>query len=195
MQYKKLLNTVSILLATQVQAEQSWFDSALDYLGLGSEQEQTAVAEPATATAPSAAPISTAAVLSLTQLVTQSLEVSPQQAQGGLGSLFSLAQSTLVDTDFAQLSAAVPEMSSLLKAAPAISESTKGVTSLMGNMGKYAKVMQGATTAYAQFKTLGIGTEQIPQYIDITNEFLAGQGGKDVQALFMDGVAALLSAP
>lgn len=194
MLYKNLLVATSILISTQIYAEQSWFDSALEYLGLGSEEQQAPAAKPESTSTTSAA-ISTADVLSLTQMVTQRLGVSPEQAQGGLGSLFNLAQSTMAAADFAQLSTAVPEMNSLLKAAPAISESAKGVSSLMGNLGKYANVAQGAATAYAQFKTLGIGTEQIPQYVDITNEFLEGQGGKDTKALFMSGVAALLSAP
>ena len=38
---------------------------------------------------------------------------------------------------------------------------------------------QGATQAYSQFQSLGISTEQIPQYIDLTSEFLNSQGGKD----------------
>jgi len=67
------------------------------------------------------------------------------------------------------------------------------LSSLMGSAGKYGSALQGATQAYSQFKTLGIGVNQIPQYITVTNEFLESKGGGDTVAIFKEGVSSLLA--
>lgn len=187
-------------------AEESWFDSALSLFGFG--EEESAPAEPSTskAQADSAAtqesieavtkslPTSMPKMADLTAMVTDQLGVSKQTAQGGLGTLMGLAKTSLASTDFDTLKGYIPEMDTLLKAAPAISENAKGLSSLMGNAGKYANALQGATQAYSQFQSLGISTEQIPQYIDLTSEFLNSQGGKDAADLFEQSVKSVLTA-
>lgn len=212
-----LLLILSFTLASPLaHAESSWFDKALDMIGLGGDapavEKQAPVAEKQNTTSQSAAgtvkaaPDSATATItkmaadqaiemlpSLTSMVTGQLGVSEPTANGGLGTLFSLAQKTLGSSEFSSLSALVPEMDSLLKAAPEVSEKAKGLTSLMGNAGKYANVLQGATTAYAQFKTLGISAEQIPAYIQVTEEFLKSKGGADAVLLFDKGVNSLLA--
>ena len=118
--------------------------------------------------------------------------MTEQQAQGGLGTLFSVAQSTLDGADFQQLSEHVPEMASLLGAAPEVSERTKGISSLVAETGKYGDALKSGNEAYAQFKTLGLDAAQIPQYIEVTNQFLKKQGGTDIASLFSKGLEALM---
>ena len=203
--HRILLLCCLILVAPHTYAEDSWFDSALNFFGLGADEDEAQIEaeKPAKQTttealgkaAASAATTATtmAVTSSLASMVTEQLGVSDAQAKGGLGTLFGLAKSTLGTSDFSQLSGMVPEMDSLLAAAPAISENTKGLTSLMGSAGKYGSVLQGATQAYSQFKSLGIGVEQIPQYINVTNEFLESKGGDDAVSLFKEGISALLT--
>ena len=133
-----------------------------------------------------------AAMSSLTGLVTAQLGVTEQQAQGGLGTLFSVAQSTLDGADFHQLSEHVPEMASLLTAAPEVSEKAQGISSLVAEAGKYGDTLKSGNEAYAQFKTLGLDAAQIPQYIEVTNQFLKKQGGTDIASLFSKGLEALM---
>jgi hypothetical protein len=133
-----------------------------------------------------------AAMSSLTGLVTAQLGVTEQQAQGGLGTLFSVAQSTLDGADFQQLSQHVPDMASLLNAAPEVSEKAQGISSLVAVAGKYGDALKSGNEAYARFKTLGIDAAQIPQYIEVTNQFLEKQGGTDIAALFSKGLEALM---
>ena len=133
-----------------------------------------------------------AAISSLTVLVTEQLGVTEQQAQGGLGTLFSVAQSTLGGADFQQLSQHVPEMTSLLSAAPEISERAKSISSLVAEAGKYGDALKSGNKAYAQFKSLGLDAAQIPQYIEVTNQFLKKQGGTDIASLFSKGLEALM---
>ena len=205
-----ILVTSLLLAASQAQAEEesSWFSSALNFLGLDAEKtEENAQPMPAedaieaAASEDKASAIVTkaskmaadnAAISSLTVLVTEQLGVTEQQAQGGLGTLFSVAQSTLDGADFQQLSEHVPEMASLLGAAPEVSERTKGISSLVAETGKYGDALKSGNEAYAQFKTLGLDAAQIPQYIEITNQFLKKQGGTDIASLFSKGLDALM---
>jgi hypothetical protein len=203
-----ILVTSLLLAASQAQAETSWFNNALNSLGLGSEKTEENVqlksaedALKAAASEDKASAIATeasqmvtdnAAMSSLTGLVTAQLGVTEQQAQGGLGTLFSVAQSTLDGADFQQLSEHVPEMASLLGAAPEVSERTKGISSLVAETGKYGDALKSGNEAYAQFKTLGLDAAQIPQYIEITNQFLKKQGGTDIASLFSKGLDALM---
>jgi hypothetical protein len=127
---------------------------------------------------------------SLSGMIAGTLGVTPEQARGGLGTLFDVAKSTLGMTDFSTLSDAVPEMDSLLAAAPALSEQTKGISSLMGSAGKYSGALQGTTEAYSRFKSLGLNVEQIPEYISVTSDFLDGAGGEEVSKLWDKGMAS-----
>ena len=54
--------------------------------------------------------------------LTKGLSVTPTQARGGAGTLFALAKSRLSEEEFGKVSSAVPGMSGLLKAAPALGE-------------------------------------------------------------------------
>ncbi|MFT7090915.1 MAG: hypothetical protein ACJAYW_000877 [Candidatus Azotimanducaceae bacterium] len=201
---RTILLACLIMIAPYSYAEQSWFDSALEFLGMGSDEteagelKQPAKVESAVAADAMSAAAATAGKLaagsSLASMITSQLGVTDTQAEGGLGTIFGLAKSTLGATDFGQLSSMVPEMDILLAAAPALSENAKGLSSLMGSAGKYGTALQGATQAYSQFKTLGIGVDQIPQYISVTNEFLESKGGDDTVALFKKGVSSLLAA-
>ena len=206
---KQTIFVTSLLLAmSQAQAETSWFNNALNSLGLGSEKTEENVQQKsaegalkAAASEDKASAIATkasqmvadvAAMSSLTDLVTAQLGVTEQQAQGGLGTLFSVAQSTLDGADFQQLSEHVPEMASLLGATPEVSERAKGISSLVAEAGKYGDALKSSNEAYAQFKTLGLDAAQIPQYIEITNHFLKKQGGTDIASLFSKGLEALM---
>ena len=203
--YLIILSIVFLVIPVAKAAEESWFDSALSLFGFG--EEESAPAEPSTSKAqPDSAttqesieavtkslPTSMPKMADLTAMVTDQLGVSKQTAQGGLGTLMGLAKTSLASTDFDTLGY-ILEMDTLLKVAPAISENAKGLSSLMGNAGKYAYALQGATQAYSQFQSLGIGTEQIPQYIDLTREFLNSQGGKDAADLFEQSVKSVLTA-
>ena len=208
---KQTILVTSLLLAAsqaQTEEESSWFSSALNFLGLDAEKTEENVqpmpaedAMEAAASEDKASAIATkasqmvadnAAMSSLTGLVTAQLGVTEQQAQGGLGTLFSVAQSTLDGADFQQLSQHVPEMASLLGATPEVSERAKGISPLVAVAGKYGDALQSSIEAYAQFKTLGLDAAQIPQYIEVTNQFLKKQGGTDIASLFSKGLDALM---
>ena len=128
----------------------------------------------------------------LSSAIASALGVSSSQADGGLGSLFSLAKSTLGNEQFATLASAVPGMDTLLKAAPALEGSGSSLSSLAGGLGDYGEAVKGASQVYSQFQALGLDATAVPQYIEITNSYLQSTGGKKAAELFSQGVASLL---
>jgi hypothetical protein len=126
----------------------------------------------------------------LSNALAGALGVSSKQADGGLGSLFSLAETTLGNEQFKTLAKSVPGMGDLLDAAPSLdSNSLSGMAS---GLGGYGEAMKGASEVYAQFQQLGLSTSAIPQYIEVTNAYLQSTGGRQAVDLFSKGVASLL---
>jgi hypothetical protein len=77
------------------------------------------------------------------------LQVTPQQAEGAAGALFETARGRMPASDWSNVSAAVPGMDGLLKAAPAM-----GATGTGGALGKIG----GMAGAAASFQKLGLKT-------------------------------------
>jgi hypothetical protein len=212
-----LLFALLSLMNAPAQAE-GWFETMKSFLGLGADPVEEApvntpvppspkieakavTAEPAAPTAADAAMETATAVAkdvamtvgmdSLSGMVAGTLGVTPEQARGGLGTLFEIAKATLGMADFSTLSAAVPEMDSLLAAAPELSEQSKGLSSLMGSAGKYGDALKGSAEAYSRFKSLGLNAEQIPQYIAVTSDFLQGAGGQEATKIWDKSMTSL----
>ncbi len=111
--------------------------------------------------------------------LTKELSITPAQATGGAGALFGLAKSRLSAADFSKVAAAVPGMSSFLKAAPATSQASgfSGITSsLPGGLGGIA------STAEA-FQKLGLSPEMVGKFVPILTKFVESKGGTSVGSL------------
>ncbi len=132
--------------------------------------------------APSSAQMSTAASSGASALVSQlskQLSITHTQARGGAGSLFSLAKNRLTSDEFSKISAAVPGMSTLLKAAPQTSGSSELSSlegALPGNMGRMAEVA-GA------FNKLGLSPTMASKFLPIMSKFVESHGGQTAASL------------
>jgi Protein of unknown function VcgC/VcgE (DUF2780) len=111
--------------------------------------------------------------------LTKELSVTRPQARGGAGALFALAKSRLSADEFSKVSAAVPGMSSLLKAAPAPAEHSEFSSlesALPGNMGRMAE------TADA-FHKLGLSPEMAGKFLPVMTKFVESKGGLSTASL------------
>jgi hypothetical protein len=111
--------------------------------------------------------------------LTKQLSITPTQARGGAGSLFGLAKTRLTEDEFSKVSAAVPGMSGLLKAAPVVkpsSEFSSLESALPGNMGKMAEVAEA-------FHKLGLSPEMASKFVPVMSKFVGTKGGSDTAAL------------
>ena len=116
------------------------------------------------------------------QLV-KNLGVTTQQAKGGAGAIFNTAKQDMGVEDFSKISTAIPEIGSLLTAAPKTenSSSTLGaVSSLLsnntGSIGKLAGLSQS-------FSKLGLSNDMIAQFMPIVLEYAKSKGGDIVSKL------------
>ena len=106
--------------------------------------------------------------MELIDQLTKNLGVNENQAKGGAGMLFNLAKQKLGSADFSKVSSAVPDVDSLMSAAPA---SGGGFFSkLFGGGGGLAGLAGG-------FSKLGMDSSMIGKFVPIVLSFVKGKGG------------------
>ena len=111
--------------------------------------------------------------------LTKGLSVTRTQARGGAGALFALAKSRLSGEEFSKVSAAVPGMNGLLKAAPALtanSEFASRESSLPGGMGRLAEAAEA-------FHKLGLSPEMAGKFVPVMTKFVESKGGVSTASL------------
>ena len=115
----------------------------------------------------------------LVEQLTKGLSITPTQARGGAGSLFALAKTRLSADEFSKVSAAVPGMKGLLKAAPAVtghSELSGLESSMPGNMGRTVEVAEA-------FHKLGLSPEMAGKFVPVMTKFVEAKGGLSTASL------------
>jgi len=111
--------------------------------------------------------------------LSKGLSISHTQARGGAGALFALAKTRMSTEDFGRVSSAVPGMSGLLKAAPALGEHSElsGLESeLPGNMGRMAEVAEA-------FHKLGLSPEMATKFVPVMTKYVGSRGGLGTASL------------
>jgi hypothetical protein len=114
--------------------------------------------------------------MELTDLLTKNLGVNQTQAQGGAGLLFNLAKQKIGAGDFSKVSAAVPGMDGLLKAAPESGGVIGGIGKLFGGGGGIASLAGG-------FSKLGMDGGMMSKFIPIILQFVQSKGGDGVKSI------------
>jgi hypothetical protein len=121
---------------------------------------------------------STAVQGSLTDTLVKKLGISSEQAQGGAGALFQLAKSKLDAGQFAELSKAVPEMDSLLSAAPkqsgAISGLAGSASSVLGEANNPYGNLAGLASA---FKVLNLSPDSVDEFVPVVVDYVSEKSG------------------
>ncbi|GAA5218360.1 DUF2780 domain-containing protein [Corallincola platygyrae] len=131
-----------------------------------------------------------AAANPLIDMVTQQLGVSPTQASGGLGALLSTAQKGMSGGDFAALGDVVPDMSSLLAAAPTqVSGDADTLGSMASGLLGDSEAASNAVALNQAFSSLGLDSGMVGQYSKILLDFVESEGG---QALMESLKSALI---
>jgi len=122
----------------------------------------------------------------LIQQLTQGLGVDENQAKGGAGLIFKMAQEKLADGDFAQLASAIPAISNLIGEAPAPGGALAGALGgLAGAMGGGGQLANMAALA-GGFGQLGLNPAMASKFIPIILSFVQNQGGDQVKGLLAE---------
>ncbi len=129
----------------------------------------------------------TSTTMDLVKMLTSQLGVTQSQATGGAGALFDMAKGALSETDYGQVTGAIPGIGDLITAAPAISESTSDVSGkiggLAGGLGSITKAVDSANKFAAindQFKQLGLDADMVSKFIPVLLSFANSAGGESV---------------
>ena len=121
---------------------------------------------------------------SLVDMLTSKVSgVSADQAAGGAGAIFGFAKDQLSVDDFGKVADAVPEMDSLLKAAPKPEDSEGqlgGMSSMLSNIGGSAG---GLASLAGSFDQLGLSADMIQQFAPVVMDYVEIGGGADTMNL------------
>ncbi|MFA5982413.1 MAG: DUF2780 domain-containing protein [Methylococcaceae bacterium] len=122
----------------------------------------------------------------LVNILAQQLGVSQQQALGGAGSLFSVAQQAMPASQFGQVSSVVPGISQILAATPSLNPSSPSLLGLAGNaLGTNSGLGRLASAAIA-FQNLGLNPSMVNQFIPIMLQYVQNQGGAATMGLLQN---------
>lgn len=121
--------------------------------------------------------------IGLVDILVHRLGVSPQQALGGAGAIFQVAQGNMDPQAFASLSRSIPGMGSMLSAAPAMSGSSGlggGLSSVMGSSGN---TLGGAAALAGSFQQLDLSPDMVGKFIPVVTNYVnqtSGQASADL---------------
>lgn len=110
----------------------------------------------------------------LADRLTSKLSLKPEQAAGAAGAIFSLAKTKLSADDFGKLAGGIPEMDTLLKAAPA--------ASALGSMGG------GALGLLNSFNQLGISKDSAAKIVPEVLSFVKEKEGDAAMGLLQNAI-------
>lgn len=98
--------------------------------------------------------------------------VNKEQAMGGAGALFQMAEGKMDAGDFKDVANAVPDIQSYLDAVPVLGG---GNTSLLSST---ATTLTGMPKVQAQFDKLGIGADKVALFTPVIVNYVEKKGGK-----------------
>jgi hypothetical protein len=141
------------------------------------------VALPLTLHAQRAAPdVSKTANPELVGSLAREMGATAQQAEGAAGALFGAARQNMPAADWSKVSAAVPGMDGLLKAAPAMGAAGGGAGAAAAAAGALGSGGSLASAA-AAFSKLGLKPEMVAKAVPILTQYVTKSGGSAVGAL------------
>ena len=130
---------------------------------------------------------------SLVDALVGQLGITPEQASGGAGSIFSMAKQGMNSADFAKVSTAVPGMNELLAVAPSQAAPSSNMTGLMGMAasalgGSGSSVGRLASLA-GSFQSLGLNSGMVSRFIPVILQSVQSQGGSATMGLLQSALA------
>jgi len=138
-------------------------------------------AENALAGAAAPAPVASG----LTTALVEQLGIGPEQATGGAGAIFSMAQGQMPADDFAKVASGIPEMDALLAAAPEVgagASTSRGAAALGALAGTGGSVGAAAQLAGA-FSSLDLGAGMVSQFVPICVDYVRRSSGPEAAVL------------
>ncbi|MBT5222714.1 MAG: DUF2780 domain-containing protein [Gammaproteobacteria bacterium] len=173
--YSPILLAVSLGFSSPVFAEGLNLDSLSDGLTSVQEGQQTVETGKQLSTLGETAAVKPSEV-GLTETLVSKLGISSAQAEGGAGVIFKAAQEQLDAAQFAQIGAAVPEMDSLLSAAPKSSTSSL-ISSASSMLGDSASSYGNLAALASSFSDLNLSPDMVDAFVPVVVDYVKRRGG------------------
>jgi hypothetical protein len=119
-------------------------------------------------------------------LLANELGSSTKQAEGAAGSLFRLAKTRMTPENFDKLTATIPDMDGLLKAAPKLDAKAGGAGALAQAVG--GEAVGGLVGVTQSFQKLGLKPEMVKKAVPVLTNFVGKKGGADLATLLADSL-------
>lgn len=121
--------------------------------------------------------------MELLNMLTSQLNVSEQQASGGAGLLFKLAQEKLGAGEFSQITEAIPGIDRLISSAP----DSGGLSSVLGGLassfGGSGGQLGNLASLVGGFSKLNLDADMIAEFVPIVLSFVKSQGGDALEGM------------
>ncbi|GLR70972.1 DUF2780 domain-containing protein [Agaribacter marinus] len=169
----------NLALSTNAVAEESWFNSLLNAVGLGDsasdEVEQVL---------PSAQGL-------LTHL-TSNLDVTKPQAEGGMAALLNYAKQNISTDDFSALAKQIPGLDGLSSALPEVSDAAGGnLSGILDAAANYNESLAALNDLRKQFESLGLDTEMIMGFVKQAQAYLDTEEGQQAKQMLSNALQNL----
>jgi hypothetical protein len=122
-----------------------------------------------------------ASAAGLTDTLMSTLGVNKKQAQGGAGSLLNYAKGNLSKSDFSKVSSSIPDISSIMAAAPKMEKSSGGLGAMASALG--GDSLGGLASLASSFSGLGLDSGMVQKFIPVILDYVKGSGGDGVMSL------------
>lgn len=116
-------------------------------------------------------------------MLTSQLNISEEQASGGAGLLFKLAQERLDTGDFSQITSAIPAITDLISSAPESGGLAGALGGLASSLGGNAGQLGDLASLASSFSKLDLDAGLIGKFIPIVLSFVQSQGGETLKVL------------
>ena len=127
------------------------------------------------------------ATIGLVDILAHRLGVSQQQALGGAGAIFQLAQNKMAPDAFTTMVRSIPGMEQMLGAAPPMSNLSSGLSSLMGDQNN---ALGGVAALAASFQQLDLAPDMVGQFIPIITNYVRQASGDATASLLQSALTA-----
>ncbi len=171
-----VLFILGMSLSTQVHAE-GFFDSLREFFGFGETKTET-VEQPT--------------IDGLLSVLTENLNVSTEQAKGGLASLLNYAKNNIDPDTFAQLKEQIPGVESIMDSLPDTSDmEQEGLSGLLDKASEYSESLKSVNDLKKQFEAIGLDPKMIMDYVEQAKTYLDTEEGKQAKQTLMDALSSL----
>ena len=119
--------------------------------------------------------------MELVKSLVSQLGVTSEQAEGGAGAIFRLAQQRMADDQFVQVAYATPAVSDLMAKAPPFVAGSRG--GLVGWVGKFFGGLGSLRPLAPAFRQIGLSDQDVRPFVKAVCEYVDQQERPDASAL------------